>query len=306
MPDTPTNTSTQISQDLADAVRETAILVDLSMGTWSGERTDRAIGDKVKEDAGAVGNTGRYLKNLLAGCDTKLREVRAAYAVARTTHYTLTLPWVSDPAAQRAIGPRLLPNALFDRYMREMGRLQRTAVAARDEFLAVYPALAQQAQSNLGDLANADEYPTVEELEAAFRLRFDFQPIPDTSAFKGLPEAMLGKLGAALERRQLAAIQGAQNAMWSRVREGVEHLVDRLAEPDTRFKETSIEGVRELITLLPGFNCADDPRVTEITEDIRNMLDGITAKDIRLDTRLREDVVTKARAINDRLRSWGL
>jgi hypothetical protein len=306
MPDTHTPAHTQISQDITDAVRETAVLVDLSMSTWSGERTDRAIGDKVKEDAGAVGNTGRYLKNLLAGCDTKLKEVRAAYAVARTTHYTLTLPWVSDPSAQRAVGPRLLPNALFDRYIREMGRLQRAANASRDEFLAVYPALVQQAQSNLGDLANADEYPATEEIAAAFRLRFDFQPIPDTGAFRGLSEAMLGRLGEALERRQQAAIQGAQNAMWGRVREGVEHLVDRLAEPDTRFKETSIEGVRELITLLPGFNCVDDPRVTEITEDIRVMLDGITAKDIRQDTRVREDVVTKARAINERLRSWGL
>jgi hypothetical protein len=303
MPDTQTPT---LVQDMTEAVRATATLVDLSLSLWSGERTDRIVGARIKEDAGAVGNTGRYLKNLLAGCDNKLKEVRAAYALARAAHYNLTLPWVSDPTAQRAVGPRLLPNALFVPYLTEMGKLQRQAVSQRDEFLEVYPTLAQQAQANLGDMANVDEYPSVSEIREAFKLKFDFSPIPAASAFRGLPEAMLGKLSANLERRQLAAVQGAQDAMWGRVKEGVAHLVDRLADPDTRFKEASVEAVRELITLLPGFNCVDDPRISEVIAGITDMLDGITAKDIRNDARLRQDVVTKARAINDKLTSWNL
>ena len=64
--------------------------------------------------------------------------------------------------------------------------------------------------------------------------------------------------------------------------------------------------MRELITLLPGFNCTDDARVTEVTTQIEAMLNGISAKDIRDDARLRQDVVTQARAINERLNSWGL
>lgn len=303
MPDTQTPT---LVEDMTEAVRATATLVDLSLSLWSGERTDRIVGARIKEDAGAVGNTGRYLKNLLAGCDNKLKEVRAAYALARAAHYNLTLPWVSDPTAQRAVGPRLLPNALFVPYLTEMGKLQRQAVSQRDEFLEVYPALAQQAQANLGDMANVDEYPSVSEIREAFKLKFDFSPIPAASAFRGLPEAMLGKLSANLERRQLAAVQGAQDAMWGRVKEGVAHLVDRLADPDTRFKEASVEAVRELIVLLPGFNCVDDPRISEVIAGITDMLDGITAKDIRNDARLRQDVVTKARAINDKLTSWNL
>lgn len=308
MPDThtPNPTNPTIIEDMTEAVRATAILVDLSISMWSGELTDRAVGAKVKEDAGAVGNTGRYLKNLLAGCDTKLKAVRAAYALARAAHYNLTLPWVSDPTAQRAIGPRLLPNALFERYLTQMGELQRAAHAARDEFLHDYPALVQQAQANLGDMANPDEYPTVATIHGAFKLKFDFQPIPATNAFRGLSEGMITKLAAAMERRQLQAVTAAQDAMWERVREGVTHLVGRLEDPDTRFKEASVEAVRELITLLPGFNCTDDPRITEVTQNITEMLDGITAKDIRGDARLRQDVVTKARAITEKLTSWGL
>ena len=204
-----------ISNDLTEAVRSTAVLVDLSLSMWSAERTDRSVGIKVKEDHNAVGNTGRYLKNLMAGCDSRLKDVRSAYQFARATHYNLTLPWVSDPTAQRAVGPRLLPNALFERYLTEMGKLQRAAHALRDEFIQEYPTLIQTAQANLGDMANPDEYPTPAEISAAFKLKFDFQPIPATNAFRGLSDAMLTKLGAALERRQQAAIQGAQGAMWS-------------------------------------------------------------------------------------------
>lgn len=293
-------------QDLTEAVRVTALLADLTISLWSGERTDRKISAKLKEDAHAVGNTGRYIKNLLAGSDTLLKETRAAYAAARGQHYVLTLPWVNNPQAERMLGPRLLPNMLAQRYMKEMSGLKRAAETARDRFLAEYPDLVTQAQANLAGLADPADYPSGDEVKAAFRLSFDFQPIPDAGSFQNLPDWLLDKLSAQLHGRQQRAVQAAQAAMWERVRESIAHLLTRLTDPETRFKASTVEGVRELITLLPGFNCVGDERVNDVAADIDRMLTGIDADIIRKNDSVRQDVVARAQAITSKLDQWGL
>lgn len=301
----PPITVTKISRaDLTDAVRSMALLADLTISMWSGERTDRALSEKIKSDAGAVGNTGRYLKNLLAGCDTELKAVRGAYASARTLHYQLTLPWVSQPGTDRQVGPRLLPNALFMKYLDEMGRLKQSAEAKRDAFIADYPDLILRAQSNLAGMARLEDYPSPEGVRDAFRLVFDFLPIPSAGAFTGLPDAMLDSLGKQLTRRQARAMESAQAAMWERVRDAVGHLVNRLKDPDTIFKASSVDTVRELITLLPGWNCSGDPRVTTVVTAIDDMLTGIDARDLRNDARLRATVATQASALAGKLEQW--
>jgi hypothetical protein len=94
--------------------------------------------------------------------------------------------------------------------------------------------------------------------------------------------------------------------MWSNVRERVSHLVDRLAQPDAKFKRATVEQVRELVELMPGWNVTSQVGVTELVEDIKNMLANVDAEDIRKDARLRADVATQASRITDKLNQWGV
>ena len=294
--------------DLTEAVRATALLADLTISLWSGERTDRKVGDKIKEDAGAIGNTGKYIKNLLAGCDTELKDVKAAYMAARAAHYELTLPWVSKPltSLQRQQGPRLLPNMLFDKYLTEMSKLRRTAIGKRDNFVLMYPDLVLRAQANLAGMAAPEDYPDQEEIRESFKLSFDFLPIPSAGAFQGLPDGMLERLGKQLKARQLSAVHTAQADMWDRVKDVVGKMIERLDDPTATFKVNTIDNVRELVTLLPGFNCAGDDRVNTVVSDIDRMLDGITPKMLRQSQEARADVARQAKAINNKLAQWGL
>src|SRR6478752_1615118 len=140
--------------DVANAVRETALLVDVSISMWAAEKSDPKAMAKVKEDAGAVGNVGRVVKNVLAGADGLLRDTRTAFATVRLTHYSLTLPWVSDPQAARQRGPRLLPTMLWQRYTTVVGKAREAAYDKLDEFVDAYPAAVEQAKANLGTLAD--------------------------------------------------------------------------------------------------------------------------------------------------------
>jgi hypothetical protein len=291
--------------DLAEAVRASALLADLTISRWSGEMTDRKISAKLKEDANAVGNTGRFIKNLLSGVDAPLKKVHAAFQMARITHYSLTLPWVTNPHQQGGgNGARLLPTALFERYMSEMSRKKRDAEDERDKFLADYADLCTRALANLAGLADPADYPPVEEVRKSFRLSFGFTPIPESASFPALPGTMLDRLSERLLARQEYAIQSAQAEIWVRVREHVENLHDRVSDPDSNFKSAAVENVREMITLLPGFNTARDPRVTNIVTDIRNMLGNLSPKDIRSSPEERERVAGESRAIMDKLDQW--
>lgn len=299
---------TNIEQrDLAEAVRSMGLLADLTINMWSGERTDSAIGARVKADAGAVGNTGRYIKNLMAGCDDKLKDLLSAYSSARTAHYKLTLPWIANPQeGTRMQGPRLLPNLLFDRYITELSTLRNTAQAKLSDFVSEYPSLIQRAMANLAGMAKPEDYPSQDQISNAFKFQFDFAPIPSSSSFPNLHPNALRALSTALHKRQQNSALQAQAAMWERVREHVKHLADRLKDPDATFKEASVENVRELLTLLPGYNVTGDERVQDVQSDIENMLKGITSKDIRKDNNLRAAVANDAKAITEKLTSWGV
>lgn len=292
--------------DVTEAVRSTAILADVTLSLWGAERTDRTIMDNAKAAANAVGNVGRAIKNLLAGADTDLRAVRATFSAVRAQHYVLTLPWVSDPHAERQRGPRLLPNMLFERYMTSMAAKKRAATAALDTFIDSYPEAAVQAQINLAGLANPKDYPTAAEVRSHFRISFDFEPIASGQGFRGLPPDTMEKLERGLRRKQETMLAGATDAMWTEVGERVKRLADRMIDPTVAFKSPTVTGVQELTSLMPGWNVACDPRVAEIIADIERMVGDVTAVTLRDNLVQRADVAAQAEAMTAKLTAWGL
>jgi hypothetical protein len=295
--------------DLNEAVRSTALLADVTISVWGGERSDERITNSIREDQHATGDVGRFVKKMLAGADGALKETKSAFNAVRLKHYGLTLPWVSDPHATRMTGARLLPNALFDRYAKEMGLAKRQALASLDKFIAEYPDLVVRAKANLGGMADAT-YPTPEEVRGKFRVSFDFEPIPAGQNFRGLPDHMITKLSQGLAAKQHRMIATAQAAMWAEVRERVAKIMERLSPSATgeeqRFKLSTIENARDLITLLPGWNVTGDPQVDEIVADIHTMLDGVDADKLRNDSTARAFTAHQAQQVIEKMSRWGL
>ena len=291
--------------DMLQAVRESALLADVSVGVFTAERSDRAIMEKVKRDAGATGNVGRVVKNMFAGADDKLKEVRAAFTKARSVHYELTLPWVTDPHAQRQTGPRLLPHLLLERYLTAMSKQKRIAYDLLESFLADYPDLVRQAKANLGLLAD-QFYPSVDEVKSAFRIHFDFEPIPESANFRGLDDHTMERLSRAMQNKQTRMIDAAQKYAWSEVRERLTYMADKLADPEARFHKSTIDKVRELATLLPGWNLTGSEQMIEATGYIDALLHGVTPDELRDNADTRTTVVNQARAIIAQLDEWGV
>jgi glycyl-tRNA synthetase beta subunit len=221
-------------------------------------------------------------------------------------HYELTLPWVSDPHATRQEGARLLPHLITERYMSEMAALKRAAINQLEEFLAAYPDLIVQAKANLGSMVGNTTYPTVEELRSSFRVHFDFEPLPAASNFQGLDDFMLERLTKGLQKKQQRQVVDASAAMWKRAAKPVRKLIERLENADTTIKEPTIEALREIVTLLPGWNLTGDPQMAEVTEEINELISGLDAKTLRTNEVVRSEVIAGAKRVQDKLVQWGL
>jgi hypothetical protein len=297
---------------VTDTIRETAMLADITISIWSGSRTDNNLLEGVKRQHHATGNVGKVIKNLLPGADEPLKATRSAFMACRLKFYELTLPWPTDPHAARQSGPRLLPNALFNVFNTELAKLRRAALTQLEELCSQYPDLIAKGQQNLGTMASSADYPTVDELRDSFRISFDFTPIPDTASFKGLDEATLERLSARLARKQEVQLAEASKAMWQEAKKRIEHLVEKLTlrspegEAGPKFKSATVEHVRSLITLLPGWNIAGDPKISEVVEEIKELLRGVTAEELRKQPKARSDVARHARSVADKMSSWGV
>jgi len=294
-----------VAGDLIAALRESALLANVTIGVWRAEQTNKKALEKLKADAGATGDVGRLLINRLAGADEKYKEMVAEFSKVRTLHNSMTLPWVSDPSAERATGSRLLPHLLFQQYLTAVGAQKTKAFKALDEFMVLYPGCVVRAQAQLAGLAEA-VYPDVDEVRARFRVHFDFEPIPEGASFKGLPEFTTERLAKGLEQRQSRMLAEAQKAMWDTVKERVGHIVERLGDPENRFKEATLENTKELLTLLPGWNLAGDPHIGHVVNEIKTMLDGVDGKLIRDNPTVRKEVADKAKDLLGRMQVWGV
>jgi hypothetical protein len=273
---------------------------------WGGTKTDGKLLNDLKHQHGATGDVGTVNKKLLAGADELLKKTRTAFSAVRLRHYALTLPWVSDPHATRQEGSRLLPHLITERYMSEMSALKRTAINQLEEFLAAYPDLIVQAKANLGGMAGNTRYPSVDELRSSFRVHFDFEPLPAASNFKGLDDFMLERLTKGLHKKQQRQVVDASAAMWKRAAKPVRKLIERLEDADTTIKEPTIEALREIVTLLPGWNLTGDPQMAEVTEEINELIAGLDAKTLRTNEAVRGEVIQGAKRVQDKLQSWGL
>ena len=291
------------AEDLGAALRSTGLLASVQISVWEGMKLDRKALEELKKLHGATGDVGRLNINLLNGNDGPLKDTHSAFFAVRSRFYELTLPWTSDPHAQRQRGPRFLSNLLFDQTVRELSALKN---AARDQlegvFIPAYPTLAANAQSTLGTLARRFTYPTADEIRKLFRVHFDFEPVPARSGFSGLAEHTLGQLGNLLDKKQQTQIAEATKAGWKVAREKIEALIEATKKPN----DATVANVRALLTLLPGWNITGNPVVAEICGEIDTMLKGVEASDLRKNEQLRSNTINEAQKIVDKMQRMGL
>ena len=89
--------------------------------------------------------------------------------------------------------------------------------------------------------------------------------------------------------------------------DAVSHIVERLSEYNrgtkkkSRFHDTIIGNVTELVGLLPALNIVDDPKLEEIRRELEQKICTIDPHNLRNDAKLRDNTISVAKDLIDRM-----
>jgi len=285
------------------SISTAAMLVELSIGTWTGRKLDKRASQDVTASNHADKGVANVHKKLLGDC-AELDAVQKFTANARNVHYACTMPW-SDT------GLRLLPTTQYFKYHGEMTALQGEYQRLVTAFLDAYSWEIQNSQLKLGDLFNPDEYPTTDALTGKFRFMVNYMPLPDAGDWRvSIGNETEQALRSQYEGYYATQLQAAMGDVWRRAHEALTKMSERLDYADDMtkkvFRDSLVSNVTDIIELLGACNVTNDPVMTQAQRDLDDAMRGITPDALRDDPYLRAETrrkVNEVRRVIDNLPS---
>jgi len=277
-----------------NALAMKAVLASVTIRRWTGRRLDRQVTDEVNQANGAEADAGRYNKLLIA--KVAFEEVTAIVRAARTAHYVMTLPWQDE-------GSRILPAELIPDFQKRFQTFRIDFEKAADEFTKKYPSYMTTAKKRLGRMFKEEDYPQPKSVRGLFDFKTICRPCPTSDDFRiKIAKEHETDLKTTLEAEMKEALQNAMRDPVDRITEVVGKLSERLrnytpGEKKGVFRDSLVENIQELVTILPAFNLTGDAKMTALTDRIAKELCKNEAQTLRDDEKVRKAVVKSADAI---------
>ena len=233
------------------SISSSAVLVELNISVWTANKLDKGATDAVLASASASRDSAQVRKNLMAGTD-KRKKISDYAARIRLYHNQTTLPW-SDK------GARLLPTSLFMDYKQNMNLMERTMNNLIEDFYVNYETLVEQSKFNLGNLFNANDYPSIDELRNKFGFRLVFSPLAESNDFRlDIPQQDLDEMASKYESAYQDRLNDAMKENWDKLHKCLTHISEKLTEEENaddektkkRYHETLITNATDLCGLL--------------------------------------------------------
>lgn len=274
---------------IADAIRQVAMVAEVSTSAIGLTRVDKSASRKADQDHAAKSGAGTVTVKRFAGAEDKIKKIMDLQAEAQANLKRHSMVWGQTKR-------RLLPNSNFQAWIGEHTRINDAFEAARDELIADADNIIQQAAQNIGSYQI--DLPTKQELMNAFELSYQLEPIPDPQHFAmdALTQQAEEHLRHQFEENVKAAYNTAVQDTAKRLAKPLENLADRMDSYEKRerevangtartnagtFKDTIIENVQEIASVFGNLNVLGDP-----------VLDGI-AKKVQAFTKVTPDVLRK-------------
>lgn len=284
---------------------ERAMLVSLSISSWAGMMVDKEVTDATNEEHKAAKNAGRYNKRLVAS--SFFSGVAQAHTHARNAHNLFTLPWERD-------GTGILAASTYFLYTTKMKdcRLKTEAevkllIKQRDQFI-------DEAKVRLGDMFNMDDYPFEDEIKAKFAFDVEVKPVPEADDFRiKLSDDATNAIVKDIERRTNQRLENAMDDVFKRIKIVVEHMHSRLRDYSPAKDGKRVQGpiraslifnIQEVANLLPYLNVTDDPRITELQQQMLADLTDNSPEILSVDDKIRAQTISKADKLLKKVNSY--
>lgn len=278
------------------SITNAAVLAELNISVWTANKLDKGATANVTDGAKAVRSAAQVRKNLMAGT-TERKQISDYAASCRLWHNTRTLPWADK-------GARLLPTSLFLDYKAEANVRKQTFDSMVASFLANYDALVAAAGTNLGDLFNTADYPSLDEVRGKFGLRLVFSPVPEAGDFRlDVPQSELEEIKQQYASDFDARLADAMRAPWDQLHTLLTGMSEKLTEnsegdeTNRRYHDTLITNAQGMCDMLTHLNVTKDPLLEAARRKLEHAMMGVGIDDIRDSAASRAAVKTKLDAL---------
>lgn len=276
-------------------LNEKAMLVRLTIRQWTARKLDKKVTQETNEAHGAKPDAGRYHKQLVE--KQNLKEIIKIVNSARTFHYENTLPWLDE-------GARILTAANFLDYSTEIRNYEGRFNSAVREFLNKYQVYVEQSRISLNGMFNEADYPSPKEINRLFEFSVDILPVPDSGDFRvSLNRDEIARIQAAIEAKNMAAMEIAAKDLWDRLYASVYHIKERLYNPEGIFRDSMISNLQELCDLLPKLNINNDPNLNIMANEAKATL-NVAPDLLRNNTGVRQDTAAVAAGILEKMKGY--
>lgn len=272
-------------------IHSRALLVWLTVHSWSARKYDRQVSNKVNADYNATSDSGRYNKFLLPGDCKSYKELTALLGTIRLQHYDHSLAWSDE-------GWRLLPTANYMQYTKWYRDQQKAIAVALENFLNDYSRMRDTAAVHLGKLYKSEDYPSLQDLRAKFSIDVKYSPLPAIGDVRvDLADDQIAAIESQIQESTTNAVSLAMRDAWQRLYDVVGKISERLNTPDAIFRDSLITNAKELCDSLKRLNVTNDPDLESMRVRVQENLTAFDPDILRDTPKVRRNVGAEADAI---------
>ncbi len=280
------------------SISSSAMLVRLSISTWTAKKIDKKQTDDLTVRARADKKAGKVIKDLMVGSNYVSELTK--YANNKRNEYSVrTLPW--DDMGDRLISTSLYLPFKTD-YSEKNGKHSGEFYRRRDYICENYDRLKQISANYLGDMAEEADYPDVNAVYAKYSWELKTKLVPLTGhPYVDLPAQDLDDLRQELEEESKSKVQNAMNTAWDRLHTTLTSMSGKLTEneDDTpkRFYDSFVSNPKELCDFLGHLNVTNDPELDRARVMLQRTMEGADIEVIKDSPAIRENMKSKVDSI---------
>jgi hypothetical protein len=171
-------------------------------------------------------------------------------------------------------------------------------------FLDNYSRLKGDAEEMLGPLYNEQDYPRFADVEKKFKMDLAVFPVPHNDFRVQIGSEELTRIQQDVETRVRDASMAAMREVWQRLYDQIVKVAERLEDTNSRndrFVEAQLDNAREMCSMLPRLNFADDPQLERMRMEIEGKLFSHHVTALTGDEQLRRSTASDVRDIMARM-----
>lgn len=277
-----------------------AVLVSVDVNVWSATKQDRGISDEVTHAKKADSSAGRFVKNLLA--DDQFHK--------RVSNYRQTIyNWLKRSTFRWNNAQDILPVVNLEKFKQGFSEHEVEFNRLLDSFINNYQAIVSNMAFKAGDMFNANDYPSANEVRNKFGIRLYVAEVPAHDWRCQISNDIAEDLKGQYERQAEGIITGILNEQVERITEVMESIshccgIDEIKDSqsgETKTKrrkiyESTLDKAKDLCNTFKQFK----PIENEVSNKLASAVAGLEATLSGVDSDLiRENDMVRDRVKND-------